>query len=181
MTTFTPDDIATIQHAMNALDGRIASAGVTEAGIERHYRPKITALKDLAARIRDAIHSSALPTDGAALIARERQRQIDAEGWTPAHDDEHSHGEMAITAACYAANGTDAEVLVHGEDAWPWGSCDDKRKQHSRVRQLAIAGALIAAEIDRLQRQTGVAKEGAVGVEPGEASANARMMAGGAT
>jgi hypothetical protein len=59
---------------------------------------------------------------------------------------------MAITAACYAANGTDAEVTVHGEDAFPWGSCDDKRAKHSRLRQLAIAGALIAAEIDRLSR-----------------------------
>lgn len=32
---------------------------------------------------------SARVTDGVALIAAERRRQIEAEGWTPQHDDEH--------------------------------------------------------------------------------------------
>lgn len=89
--------------------------------------------------------------NGVALIAAERARQIAKEGWTPEHDDTHSHGEMAISAACYAANGTTAEVTINGRDAFPWGSCDDKRQKHDRVRQLVIAGALIAAEIDRLR------------------------------
>lgn len=35
-------------------------------------------------------------------IAAERQRQIEVEGWTPNHDDEHDRGEMANAAACYA-------------------------------------------------------------------------------
>lgn len=91
-------------------------------------------------------------SDGIAMIAAERTRQVSGEGWTPAHDDEHTRGEMAITAACYAANDTDAEVMVMGEDAFPWGSWHDKRKKHDRIRQLVIAGALIAAEIDRLTR-----------------------------
>lgn len=89
---------------------------------------------------------------GVQLIAAERQRQVDKEGWFPAHDDTHDNGEMAITAACYAVHHTDARVFVEGEDAFPWGSCADKRKKHSAVRALVIAGALIAAEIDRLQR-----------------------------
>lgn len=92
------------------------------------------------------------PATGAELIAAERQRQVRAEGWSASHDDSHNHGELAISAACYAAHGTDAEVSMHGEDAMPWGSCDDKRRKHDRVRQLTIAGALIAAEIDRLLR-----------------------------
>ncbi len=85
-------------------------------------------------------------------VAAERKRQTEREGWTDAHDDTHTRGEMAISAACYAANGTDAEVTVSGEDAFPWGSCHDKRAKHPRLRQLAIAGALVAAEIDRLSR-----------------------------
>lgn len=89
-------------------------------------------------------------TTGVSLIAAERKRQVDTEGWTPEHDAQHGRGEMAITAACYAAFSTDAQVLVDGKDAFPWGSCDDKRLRHSRQRQLVIAGALIAAEIDRL-------------------------------
>ena len=42
-------------------------------------------------------------SEGIRLIAAERQRQVDVEGWTPAHDDEHDEGELAIAAACYAA------------------------------------------------------------------------------
>jgi hypothetical protein len=109
--------------------------------------------------------------DGIQRIAAERARQVAVEGWTPKHDDEHDDGEMAMAAACYAAPvPIHAKMLVHsgcgcrsvGEcfhsdktkwmDPWPWAEKWDKRKKHSRVRQLEIAGALIAAEIDRLTR-----------------------------
>lgn len=36
-------------------------------------------------------------------------------------------------------------------DGWPWDGEWDKRKKHDKLRSLVIAGALIAAEIDRLQ------------------------------
>ena len=94
---------------------------------------------------------------GIQLIAAERSRQIDAENWTLEHDDAHTAGEMAIAAACYAVWHTDADVVnPHVEpDArgWPWGSSWDKRKKHNVIRRLTIAGALIAAEIDRIQRR----------------------------
>ena len=35
---------------------------------------------------------------------------------------------------------------------WPWDKSYNKRHKHNRIRQLEIAGALIAAEIDRLLR-----------------------------
>lgn len=35
-------------------------------------------------------------------------------------------------------------------DAWPWDAEWDKRKKHDKLRSLVIAGALIAAELDRL-------------------------------
>ena len=38
-------------------------------------------------------------------------------------------------------------------DGWPWSKEWDKRKKHDKLRSLVIAGALIAAEIDRLQAQ----------------------------
>ena len=37
-------------------------------------------------------------------VLGERTRQIEAEGWTPEHDDEHSTGGMAFAAAAYAAH-----------------------------------------------------------------------------
>ncbi len=102
---------------------------------------------------------------GVMLIARERMRQIEKEGWTAEHDDKHVNGELAVAAACYAVAGLDGNgeaFEVHrlytdhreglAEDAWPWDPEWDKREDHSHLRRLVIAGALIAAEIDRLQR-----------------------------
>ncbi|HHG5409119.1 TPA: hypothetical protein ACPWMT_005896, partial [Pseudomonas aeruginosa] len=41
-------------------------------------------------------------------VQAERRRQVEAEGWTPEHDDGHSHGQMARAAACYALAGSSA-------------------------------------------------------------------------
>lgn len=88
--------------------------------------------------------------NGAELIAEERTRQISAENWTPEHDDSHRDGHLAKAAAELAAHGTDMEVTDHLSGPDVWGLV---RKHHNdRQRQLVIAGALIAAEIDRLQR-----------------------------
>lgn len=110
--------------------------------------------------------------NGIALIAAERQRQINVEGWTPEHDDGHDWEAMAWAAVCYAAPGLVYRQEkfaneIHFKDPWPWEETWDKRPHHGnvvqpndpvyvnrddRIRQLSKAGALIAAEIDRLQR-----------------------------
>lgn len=103
---------------------------------------------------------------GVDLIAAERERQMSEEGWTAGHDDEHVGGELAAAACCYAtAPEVRAEIMLtdggaenvnvpgSGYDArhWPW---DGGWRPHpdDRVRELVKAGALLAAEIDRLQR-----------------------------
>ena len=83
---------------------------------------------------------------GIELIAEERYDQI-RKGWSEKHDDGHTHGELAQVAAIVAANGTDLEI-DHDEDDWNI----IRKHANDRVHQLAIAGALIAAEIDRLTR-----------------------------
>ena len=108
---------------------------------------------------------------GAEMIAVERQRQKDAEGWTPEHDDEHTLGELAAAAACYALINTrwkDAAILgepLIASILWPWEREWYKPAEYPdppygpnlhidrRVKDLVRAGALIAAEIDRLERQ----------------------------
>ena len=84
-------------------------------------------------------------TAAAQDVFAERQRQVTAEGWTPEHDDQHEWGELASAAAVYAApDGFDVASL------WPWDlSCF---KPASRRQELVKAGALILAEIERLDR-----------------------------
>lgn len=90
------------------------------------------------------------PLSGAELIAAERRRQVEEEGWTPEHDGEHAEGDLYEAAIAY--------LLALGErdqpppDVWPWDSSWWKPTPGDEVRQLVKAGALIAAEIDRRQR-----------------------------
>lgn len=97
---------------------------------------------------------------GIEMIAAERERQISRENWTSEHDDEHKDGELAIAAACYASPQTFYKMIwkntsvISFVDPFPWEPEFDKRTKHDRKKCLAIAGALIAAEIDRLNRIT---------------------------
>lgn len=81
---------------------------------------------------------------GIELIASERQRQMEQEGWTAEHDDRHNDGALAHAAAVYASDRVDVE------DVWPWP--DEPPKVKDELSNLMRAGALIAAEIDRLYR-----------------------------
>ncbi len=88
---------------------------------------------------------------GAELIAAERQRQIEAEGWTPEHDDGHTQGELAAAAQCYLArHDVRSDWNEMPPDWWPWNAW--WKPSRDPVRNLVKAGALIAAEIDRLRR-----------------------------
>lgn len=87
-------------------------------------------------------------------VADERKRQISGEGYTLAHDDEHVAGEIADAAAVYAHGGFMMDLAEN--PIWPWGRLDGVSghvvKSKSRERQLVIAMALCAAEIERLRR-----------------------------
>ena len=87
---------------------------------------------------------------GIEIIAEERQRQISVEGWTPEHDAQHENGELAIAATCYAYPETALYVGEIRVENWPFEPEYFKPSPRDRVRELAKAGALIAAEIDRL-------------------------------
>lgn len=89
--------------------------------------------------------------DGAALIAAERLRQVSVEGWTPAHDDGHEGNELLQAAVWYLDNGAEFDFGL-SLPPWPWEPAAWKPSD-DRVRQLVKAGALIAAEIDRLKRR----------------------------
>lgn len=107
-------------------------------------------------------------------IAAERRRQVEVEGWSEAHDDEHDDYSLGLAAASYAG-GVDcgSKVTTYPGDVsggrgdcpvWgfvkkrvpvPWPDSWDARwwkPTGDRRRDLIKAGALIVAEIERLDR-----------------------------
>lgn len=114
------------------------------------------------------------PISGAELIAVERRRQIEVEGYDSEHDDiENNNCELAMAAACYAAPSLIYEkeeyaVGLAFTDPWPWTVRHGDARPYvghgnvladpgllSRKKRIALlvkAGALVAAEIDRLLR-----------------------------
>jgi hypothetical protein len=96
---------------------------------------------------------------GVEQIANERARQGIVEGFDAAHDDKHDQEELVLAACAYAAASInqfrppqlklDEHLPPH--PMWPWAKRDWKPSS-DKVRNLVKAGALIAAEIDRLQR-----------------------------
>lgn len=115
---------------------------------------------------------------GVERIAAERRRQVEVEGWDAEHDDyHHSDGELSLVGAMYAAEAvnrarrrerdaaTAAARFGHVQvrvvrptssvERFPWDQKHDGRNRLSHLRLLEIAGALIAAEIDRLMRLEG--------------------------
>jgi len=128
----------------------------------------------VAVTLEDAVESP-----GVALIAKERARQVEVEGWSTEHDDQHRAGGLAMAAICYAApkrvfvKSKGRNGAVSFDDPWPWDDMYDKRMRTATVKasknfgipdpkeytpeerldMLVKAGALIAAEIDRLLRE----------------------------
>jgi len=96
---------------------------------------------------------------GVALITKERWRH-ETIGYNAKHDDQETGDQLAIAAGLYALDTPYLDTPL-AEIPWPWpvGKSPDKRGSINRVRQLTIAGALIAAEIDRLKRLEAQTKE----------------------
>lgn len=99
-------------------------------------------------------------------IAAERRRQIDVEGFDAAHDDSPGNRGIALAAATYAyaaALPDSRRQSISGiysidnnqiaRDLWPWHR--SWWKPTDRRRDLVKAGALIVAEIERLDRAQG--------------------------
>ena len=120
------------------------------------------ALIDLITKLSAPENSDKVARSAEAIaeISAERNRQVAVEGWTLVHDDEHVSGEIAAMAAFYAmppaAREWPASETGYGEtlgkailpEGWTG-------KEGDRRRELIKAGALIVAEIERLDRANG--------------------------
>lgn len=96
---------------------------------------------------------------GIELISEERERQINVKGWTKENDALYMDESMALAAATYAIPESERSgTLINDKlypDLWPENWSDEwwKPSPENRIKELQKAGALIAAEIDRLQNK----------------------------
>lgn len=101
---------------------------------------------------------------GIERIAKERKRQIEEEGYTAEHDDQHEDCELAAAASCYAMHAGRLGIWRRPRCPmdWPWNERWWKPypqkiggliKRDDAIHILGKAGALIAAEIDRIERK----------------------------
>ncbi|EOG8377972.1 hypothetical protein ACLIW0_003123 [Pseudomonas aeruginosa] len=86
-------------------------------------------------------------------VQAERRRQITAEGWTPDHDDLYCATELPRAAAAYILSGANDEAPAIWPFSAKWWKTRDARANYMR------AGALILAEIERLDRAAAAGKE----------------------
>ncbi|MBZ9574641.1 hypothetical protein [Modicisalibacter sp. MOD 31.J] len=90
-------------------------------------------------------------------LVDERQRQMTEEGWSLEHDDRHDEGELACAGAAYALNAGcqmyphSQQSLERAPDFWMFEDRWWKPASNPR-RNLVKAGALVLAEIERLDR-----------------------------
>lgn len=97
------------------------------------------------------------PINALIKLSDERNRQINGEGFSLDHDDLWKNGELLLAAATYTISAAPADAigdddyLIDTMDAiWPW---EEKWfKPTTPRRDLVKAGALILAEIERLDR-----------------------------
>lgn len=94
---------------------------------------------------------------GIELMAEERQRHVRVEGYDAVHDDTHVDGSLADFASLIAStdvpdDGPRAAIAL----PWQYDRAEYIKRKYAddRIRQLVIAGAVCAAEIDRLQRKS---------------------------
>lgn len=137
---------------------------VAELEIESSVKDAaIIELKQQYSRLQEARYDTPAVRD----VIAERQRQQSVEGWTPGHDDEYTDGQLAIAASCYALMGAREQCLSDGEYQqsqktlpylWPWDPAWWKPK--GARSDLVRAGALIQAEIERIDRAAGIGVRG---------------------
>jgi hypothetical protein len=124
---------------------------------------KAQSYENILCRLRDSIQVAQCSDDdakvseysdkrmaGTELIAEERKRQIEKEGFTVEHDCNWPSDMLALAGAWYAIPEVIRMDLKNSSFLWPFELAWYKPTPGNRIRELEKAGALIAAELDRL-------------------------------
>lgn len=85
---------------------------------------------------------------GVERIAAARQKQLEVKGYTKENDQQYTQGQLVYAAMAYAGE----TIEMDGIFMWPWDlQFWEPAEDGDPIRNLERAGALIAAEIDRLE------------------------------
>lgn len=177
-TAAEPDDLSEWADMQFLFWDAQRRAGITDEQITRALTEKLAInkarqwpeLKDGEPRLHIKEQPASVIPAAWYDIMSERLRQIHMEGWEPEHDDTYDGGELAGAAACYARH-VSARGWVYAENPaayqdedvpgdWPWA--EEWWKPTSPYRDLEKAGALILAEMERINRATGAGEGGTV-------------------
>lgn len=144
-----PDEVIRIERA----DGKWC--GVTDLSDSPRDKLLYEMLKPLAA----APQSVAAVPQAWLDVQAERRRQIEAEGWTLEHDDQHQPGELAQAAVAYLLYAFPREAFdrTYAARLWPWIS---GFKPTGERRDLERGLALGLAALERLDRAAAAAQGG---------------------
>lgn len=153
--------------------------------IEALLRDLTRDLSEQVAQLKVAIGDRAgrelLAPHGHELLLRavtERARQIEREGWSPEHDDEHTEGDLADAAAAYASS---RSAELRRQALWPWEADGFKpggQTPEGRRRDLVKATALLLAEWNRMDRAAHPAPDAVSTTSPVPATEDARQGGG---
>ena len=130
---------------------------------------------DTAEGCKPDLNISTRPSDTAVqAVLAERRRQLETEGYTTERDDQYTAGQLADAAGAYAfwaqtCNIQDFKVTTV-PPSWPWHR--DQWKPTDQRTMLVKAGALILAEIERLDRQQSLGVATAIAIQPAEDDLN---------
>lgn len=94
----------------------------------------------------------------AADVLAERQRQKESKGYTERRDDNYLPGVLNLAGAAYAVSvSTLPDAKRRAERLWPWPDAGKYLKSSPKEPRAAMvkAGALILAEIERIDRAAG--------------------------
>lgn len=86
-------------------------------------------------------------TDALLVVQNERLRQISDKGYDYAHDDKFQEGQLARAAAAYALP---SSRFSEAPSFWPWQ--EHQFNPQSHCQNLIRAGALVVAELERIER-----------------------------
>lgn len=138
---------AMASEAIDQYNAEVAGGG--EPQFPQWARDVLDMLDELSkAQMGRAQAAQAAMTAAARDVLAERRRQVEQEGWTPERDNAYDAGELSLAAACYALAGDGPHATV--PEDWPWDY--GWWKPSSDRRNLVKAGALILADIERIDR-----------------------------